>query len=129
PDGKLAVILCATFTFFISLYERRVHPAYLRGGLAVFALLIGHSIFVSVDAYRSLEFISVLWGYYCLFGFFFYAGFDPLKPVAICMVILSAIVSGYGIYQYFWGFNQLYNYIFYAAWKQKVKVARREFVS
>jgi len=129
PDGKLAVILCATFAFFISLYERRVHPAYLHGGLAIFGLLIAHSVLVSVDAYRSLEFISVLWAYYCLFGFFFYAGFEPLKPVAVCIVILSAIVSGYGIYQYFWGFDQLYNYIFYAASQQMVKVPALELIS
>ena len=37
PDGRLAVILCATFAFFISLNERRIHPAYLHGGLALFA--------------------------------------------------------------------------------------------
>ena len=123
PDGKLAVILCATFAFFVSLRERRVHPTYIYGGLTLFGFLIAHSLFVSVDAFRSLEFISVLWAYYCLFGFFFYAGFEPLKPFAVCIVVLSAIVSGYGIYQYFWGFEQLYNYAFYASTKQLVQTA------
>ena len=122
PDGKLAVILCATFPFFISLSERRIHPAYIRWGLAGFGLLTIHSLFVSVDAYRSLEFVSVLWAYYCLFGFFFYAGFEPLMPLAVCMVVLCAIVSGYGLYQYFWGFTQLFNYVTYAGSDQVIKV-------
>jgi hypothetical protein len=126
PDGKLAVILCATFAFFISVNERQIHPTYIRGGLALFGLLIAHTVFFSVDAYRSLDFISILWAYYCLFGFFFYAGFEPLKPLAVCVVILCAIVSGYGLYQYFWGFGQLYNFVFYAATNQLVKVPALE---
>jgi hypothetical protein len=122
PDGKLAVILCSTFAFFISVKERQVHPTYIRGGLALFGLLIAHTVFFSVDAFRSLDFLSILWAYYCLFGFFFYAGFEPLKPFAVCMVVLCAVVSAYGLYQYFWGFGQLYNYMFYASTKQLVKV-------
>lgn len=129
PDGKLAVILCATFAFFVSLTERRIHPAYLYGGLLVFGFLLLHAVLISLDTYRSFEFTSVLWAYYCLFGFFFYAGFEPFKPVAICMVVLCAIVSGYGLYQYFWGFDQLYNYIFYAASDQVVKVPALERVA
>ena len=126
PDGKLAVILCATFAFFSSLYERRIHPAYIKGGLAAFALLILHVFLFSVDTYRSLEFLTILWSYYCLFGFFFYAGFEPEKPLAICLVVLCAIVSGYGLYQYFWGFEQLHNYISYAASDRVLKVPALE---
>ena len=111
PDGKVAVILCATFAFFSSLAERRIHPVYIKGGLCAFLVLILHSLFLSVDAYRSLEFAATLWAYYCLFGFFFYAGFEPEKPLAVCIVVLCAIVSAYGLYQYFWGFEQLYSYI------------------
>jgi len=111
PDGKVAVILCATFAFFSSLAERRIHPVYIKGGLCAFLVLILHSLFLSVDAYRSLEFTATLWAYYCLFGFFFYAGFEPEKPLAVCIVVLCAIVSVYGLYQYFWGFQQLYSYI------------------
>jgi hypothetical protein len=122
PDGKLAVIVCATFAFFSSLYERRIHPKYIKGGLAAFALLILHVILFSVDTYRSLEFLTILWAYYCLFGFFFYAGFEPERPLAICLVVLSAIVSGYGLYQYFWGLEQLYNYVSYAASDRVLKV-------
>ena len=126
PDGKLAVILCATFAFFISVSEKQIQSSYLCGGLALFGLLIAHSLFISVDAYRSFDFISVLWAYYCLFGFFFYARFEALKPLAITIVVLSAIVSGYGLYQYFWGFDQLYNYVFYASTNQLMKVPTLE---
>jgi hypothetical protein len=126
PDGKLAVILCSTFAFFASLAERRIHRTYIVGGLAAFVVLILHSLFLSVDAFRSLDLTSTLWAYYCLFGFFFYAGFEPEKPLATCMVILCAIVSGYGLYQYFWGFEQLYNYIAYAGSDRVIKVPALE---
>ena len=122
PDGKLAVILCSTFAFFASLSERRIPPAYVYGGLAFFAFLILHTVLFSVDAYRSLELVSVLWAYYCLFGFFLHAESDTAKPLAVCMVVLCAIVSGYGLYQYFWGFDQLYNYVTHAGSDQVVKV-------
>ena len=122
PDGKLAVILCSTFAFFASLSERRIPPAYIYGGIAFFAFLILHTVLFSVDAYRSLELVSVLWAYYCLFGFFLHAEWDTAKPLAVCMVVLCAIVSGYGLYQYFWGFDQLYNYVTHAGSDQVVKV-------
>jgi len=125
-DGKLAVILCASFAFFASLAERRIHPVYIKGGLAAFLVLVLHSFFFSVDVYRSLEFASTLWAYYCLFGFFFYAGFEPERPLAVCLVVLCAIVSAYGLYQYFWGFEQLYNYISYADSDRVIKVPALE---
>jgi hypothetical protein len=106
-DGKLVVLLCATFAFFISVTENRVDHRYLKTGLAVFAILIGHTLLFSVDAYRSFELIATLWTYYCLGGFFLYAGFDPITPLSISMVGLSLIVSMYGLYQYLWGFDQL----------------------
>jgi hypothetical protein len=121
PDGKLAVILCSTFAFLITVVEGRVRPNYLYGGLLCFGLLLVHALVFSVDAYRSLEFTSVLWAYYCLFGFFFHAGFEPARPVAISMVVLCAIVSGYGLYQYFWGFDQIYTYLFNSATDEVVK--------
>jgi hypothetical protein len=106
-DGKLVVLLCATFAFFISVTENRVDHRYLKTGLAVFAILIGHTLLFSLDAYRSFELIATLWTYYCLGGFFLYAGFDPITPLSISMVGLSLIVSIYGLYQYLWGFDQL----------------------
>ena len=110
-DGKMAVLLSATFAFFISVSERRVDRRYLTAGLAVFAILVLHSLTVSVDPYRSIEFLATLWTYYALIGFFLYAGFDPIRPLAISMVTLSIIVSAYGLYQYFWGFEQLARFI------------------
>jgi hypothetical protein len=121
PDGKLAVILCATFVFFASVLEGKVTAKYVWSGLVIFALLVLHSLVISVDAYRSIEFISVLWAYYCLLGFFLYAGFEPVRPVSMAMVVLSIAVSGYGIYQYFWGFEQLYDFVFYSSSDQVFK--------
>ena len=106
-DGKLVVLLCATFAFFISVTESRVDRRYLKTGLAVFAILIAHTMLFSVDTYRSFELIATLWTYYCLGGFFLYAGFDPITPLSVSMVSLSVIVSGYGLYQYLFGFDQL----------------------
>jgi hypothetical protein len=126
PDGKLAVLLCATFPFFISMSERRIPARYLWGGLCLFGLLLIHSLWISVDLYRSLDFISLVWTYYCLVGFFLYAGFDPLKPLALTMVALSVIVSGYSFYQYFWGFDRLYTFIAYSGSDQVVKMPALE---
>lgn len=110
-DGKMAVLLCATFAFFIRVTESSVDRRYLATGLAVFAILISHSLLFSVDAYRSIELIATLWTYYCLAGFFLYAGFDPITPLAISIVVLSIMVSSYGLYQYLWGFDQLAAFI------------------
>lgn len=128
-DGKMAVVLCATFAFFISVAERRVDRRYLATGLAVFAILVAHSLWLSVDHYRSIEFTVTLWSYYCLIGFFLYAGFDPVKPLAISMVALSIIVSIYGLYQYFWGFEQLAQFISHSGSNEVVKVPLLERVA
>jgi hypothetical protein len=111
PDGRLAVLVAATFVFFTSLMEGRIRRGYIVGGLAVFAGLLIHTTLFSVDLYRSLEFLTVLWSYYCLAGFFAHTGFPPLKPVAIVVVLLAVVVSGYGIYQYLWGFQELYSFV------------------
>src|SRR5207247_9282835 len=89
PDGKMAVLLCATFPFFISMAERRIAPKYLWGGVCLFGLLLVHSFWLSVDLYRSLDFITVVWTYYCLAGFFVYAGFDSVRRLALSMFALS----------------------------------------
>ena len=121
PNGKFALLVCATLVFFASLSERRIAPGYAWGGLAAFGILMLHSLVLSVDLHRSLDFISILWAYYCLLGFFLYAGFEPLKPVSAAMVALSIVVAGYGLYQYFWGFDQLYDYVFYSSSDQVFK--------
>lgn len=128
-DGKMAVALCATFSFFISVAERRVDRRYLTTGILAFAILIAHSLLLSVDPYRSIEFLVTLWTYYCLAGFFLYAGFDPVMPLAISMVSLSLIVSAYGLYQYFWGFEQLSRFISHSGSSDIVKVPLLERVA
>ena len=121
PNGRVAVLLCATFAFFAAVIEHRISSKFLWGGMILFGLLLAHSLWISVDLYRSLEFLTSIWTYYCLLGFFLYTPADPLKPVAVSMVALSIIVSGYGLFQYLWGFDQLQNFIFYSASDQVVK--------
>jgi hypothetical protein len=121
PAGRMAVILSATFAFLILLTERRIPSVYLFGGISLFSFLILHSLLLSADLSRSLEFLPVVWAYYCLLGYFMYAGFNPVTQFAAAVVVLSAIVSAYGVYQYFWGFEQLYDYVFYSGSDEIVK--------
>src|SRR6476659_1944849 len=72
PNGKLAVVLCATVAFAGALSERRIPYAYLRVGMWVFGFLLARTFIISIDLYRSLDTMSVLWAYYCLIGFFIY---------------------------------------------------------
>src|SRR5262245_45283000 len=75
PDGRMMVILCATFPFLVSVIEGRISSKYLAAGILLFAVLLIHSLVVSFDLYRSLDFIAMAWAYYCLAGFFLCAGF------------------------------------------------------
>jgi hypothetical protein len=106
PAGKMAVVLSSTFALLAAIRERRLPRLYLAGGLGVFLVLLVHSLWFSVDAYRSIEFLTVLWTYYCLLGFFAYAASDVSSYVAASGVALSVIVSGYGLYQFFWGLDE-----------------------
>jgi len=119
--GKMAVLLCSTFAFFGRLAEHRIPSRYLWGGLVLFATVLIHSLAISVDLYRSLDFIAMVWSYYCVLGFFIYADFDPSKLLAASLVLLSLVVTGYGLYQYLWGFDQLYTYIVYSGSDEVVK--------
>jgi len=121
-NGKLAVILCSTFAFLIALSERRIPQIFVTVGGIVFGLLLAHTLLLSIDLYRSFDTLSSLWAYYCLLGFFAYSTAGQEKYLAGAIVALSIIVSGYGLYQYFWGFDQIYQYIFYAASDQVLKV-------
>lgn len=121
PNGKLAVLLCATFTFLIALSERKIPQSFLRAGSWIFGLLFLHTFSVSVDLYRSLDTLASIWTYYCLIGFFVYSSEGLETQLAGAVVLLSAVVSGYGLYQYFWGFDKVYSYIFYAGSDQVVK--------
>ena len=59
PAGRMAVILSSTFVFLIALTERRIPLGYALTGISVFALLLAHSLWLSVDLNRSLEFMTV----------------------------------------------------------------------
>jgi tetratricopeptide (TPR) repeat protein len=121
PNGRFIVVLCSTFVFLANLVERKIPPRYAWIGLGLFGLAVVHSLLVSVDAHRSIEFVAMLWAYYCLLGFFVYAGFEPIRPVAAAIIALSIMVSGYAVYQYFWGFGELYDFIFYSSSDQVFK--------
>ncbi len=51
------------------------------------------------------------------------------NQLAAAVVVLSLIVSGYGLYQYFWGFDKIYQYIFYSGSDQIVKVPALDIVA
>lgn len=129
PDGRLAVILCATFAFLCGLAERRIPSSYVWGGLAVFGLLLLHASIVSVDAYRSYEFTSVVWAYYALLGSLLYSRSDPFRPVALSFVILCGLVSVYGLYQYFFGFEQLYHFVSYSSSAEVFKIPALDLIA
>jgi hypothetical protein len=126
PNGKMAVVLCSTFAFLFAIAERRISHSFLYAGAWVFGFLLLHTLLVSVDTYRSLDTLTSIWAFYCLIGFFMHS-FDGMeKYVAGAIVALAVIVSGYGIYQYFWGFDKVYQYIFYAGSDQVLRVPALE---
>jgi hypothetical protein len=122
PNGRLAVVVCGTFAFLASLSERRIPTGYVKAGAWVFALLLVHTLTLSIDLYRSLDMLTMIWTYYCLIGVLMYVGSGYADHLAVVMVALTLIVSGYGLYQYFWGFDKIYQFIFYSASSQIVKV-------
>jgi len=121
PNGKLAVVLCATFAFLAALTERQIPQKFLMAGIWIFAGLLLHTLLWSVDLYRSLDMLASVWAYYCLIGFFTYAGGQSEKQVAGVMVVLCLIVSGYGLYQYFWGFEEVSQFVMYSSSDQIFK--------
>jgi len=121
PNGKLAVVLCATFAFLSALSENRIPRMFLMAGIGIFGVLLLHTLTISIDQYRSLDTISSLWAYYCLIGFFMYCSAGYEKYLAGVMVGLSLIVSLYGLYQYFWGFDAIAKFVFYSGSDQVIK--------
>src|SRR5215813_10935630 len=82
PNGKLAVVLCATFALLSALSEQHVPRHYLKAGLWIFVPLLVHTFTVSADLYRSLDMLTTIWAYYCLIGVFMYAssGYEDHLP-------------------------------------------------
>src|SRR5262249_22102664 len=91
PNGKLAVVVCSTFAFLIALSERKIPQTFLTTGILIFGLLMVHTLFVSIDLYRSLDMLAMLWTYYCLIGFFMYSSDGLETQLAAAIVVLTII--------------------------------------
>jgi tetratricopeptide (TPR) repeat protein len=107
-SGRMVLVVGATFAFLVLGLAGAVPARYLIGGVAAGLLLISHSLWLSEDSYRSVEFLGLAWAYYCLFGVFRYVREDIRYRTALVLILLASAVSLYGIYQYFWGFDRLY---------------------
>ncbi|MBI4474265.1 MAG: hypothetical protein HY646_16455, partial [Acidobacteria bacterium] len=108
PSSRMVLILGSTFAFLIGVLEGRVAASYVLFGFGILALLLAHSLVLSVDVYRSLEFLTIVWAYFCLFGYFVHSGREPSsRYFAATLVLLCMIVSAYGVYQYFWSLDEL----------------------
>jgi len=127
-SGRMFLIVGSTFAFLILSAEGLIPPAYLASGLAGLGLLTAHSIWISADTFRSIEFLVIGWSYYCLFGFFYYSERDLHyserslgRRVSLLLILLAGIVSAYGIYQYVFGLEQLYNFVFYSGADEAIR--------
>src|SRR5947207_1463669 len=93
-NGKLAVVISATFALLAAISEKKIPARFIRAGACIFGLLLLHTFTLSIDLYRSLDTLSLIWSYYCLIGFFMYTGRGMERQVAAAMLGLSLIVSG-----------------------------------
>ena len=121
-SGRMLLMLAATFSFLILAVEKRVPQGFLICGAILWTGLALHSVFVSADPYRSLDFLTIVWAYYCLFGYFRYSPEDNLKPVALTLVILAGAVSLFAIYHVFWGLESAYNLVLYSGAEEVVRM-------
>ena len=106
-SGRMLLVVLATFAFLILAVEGSVPTRYLTLGAALWGVLLLHSLALSVDPYRSVEFLGLAWAYYCLFGVFRYAPSDLRVRACVVLVVLASAVSLYGLHQYLWGFDNL----------------------
>lgn len=107
-EGRMLLVLSASMAFLVLVMERAVPGRYLAFGLGALVLLTAHSLLLSEDPYRSAEFLGLLWAYYCLGGVFRYYPGDLRYKTSLLLILLAAAVSLYGLYQFFWGFDELY---------------------
>lgn len=107
-EGRMLLVLSASTAFLVLVMEREIPGRYLAVGLAGLVLLTAHSLLLSEDPYRSVEFLGLLWAYYCLGGVFRYYPGDLRYKTACVLILLAAAVSVYGLYQFFWGFDELH---------------------
>lgn len=110
-SGRMLLVVGATFAFLVLAVDGGIPRGYLAGGLAAFALLGAHSLLLSEDPYRSVDFLFTLWAYYGLFGFFYFNPLDMRKPLALTLVLAGTAVAAYGLYQYFYGLEQTYEFV------------------
>lgn len=120
--GRMLLVVGSTFAFLVNVLGPGVPPRYLAGGLVGMILLIAHSLWISEDVYRSLEFLTLAWSYYCLFGALYFARRDLRTTTAATLVLGGTVVAGYGLYQYFFGLEQLYNFVLYSGAEEAVRV-------
>ena len=125
-SGRMILVVASTFSFLILVLEGQVTSRYLMAGLAGVAVLGAHSLWISIDFYRSLEFLGIVWAYYCLFGYLAYSRVNSLHRVAATMVMMAGVVSIYGIYQFFWGIDAMYGLVFYSDAPEPVRVPMLE---
>ncbi len=121
-SGRMILVVGSTFAFLLLILEGQVESRYLRGGLVGMVVLVAHSLWISIDFYRSLEFVGIVWAYYCLFGYLVYSRMNSLHRVAGTLVALAGVVSIYGIYQFFWGIDAMYGLVFYSGAPEPVRV-------
>jgi len=110
-SGRMLLVVTATFAFLALSVSREIPTLYLGAGAGAAILLVIHSLWLSVDVYRSLEFLGLAWAYYCLFGVFRYSRVDLRYRTSILLVLLASGAALYGIYQYLWGFGKLYEFV------------------
>jgi hypothetical protein len=106
-SGRMLLVVLSTFAFLLLAVEGTIPRRYLSGGAVAMAALLAHSIWLSVDPYRSIEFLGLAWAYYCLFGACRYARNDLARPAAVVLVLTASAVAFHAIYQYLWGFGNL----------------------
>ena len=101
-SGRMLLVVCSTFALLILMLDGKIPSRFLLSGLAGTVFLMWHAFWISIDVYRSLEFSEILWSYYCLFGVCYYTSDHFRTRIAVTLVLLSVVVSGYGIYEFVW---------------------------
>ena len=102
-SGRMILVLGSTFALLILSLDGKIPSRFLWIGVGGTLFLVWHAFWISIDVYRSLEFSEILWSYFCLFGVFYYTSGESRFRIALTLVLLSTIVSGYGIYEFMWG--------------------------
>ena len=125
-SGRMILILASSFAFLILALKGEIPAGFLIAGFAGAAFLAWHTVWISVDFYRSVEFLGLAWAYYCLFGSIVHSPHDSRPQTIALLVVLAAGVSAFAIYQFFWGMEQMYSYVFYSGSSDAVRIPMLE---